>query len=163
MKTKYFKKFITILPVILLCAVSFQLGAWQAARATDKEERATQNPVLFWELASNDADASVDFFRTVFDWDIRMNDDIGFYTVKTGGRQDRVDGYIFTLSRAKLPFMAVYTLVDDIEAAVKKVTEAGGHIVEPPTVTISDGPQICLFNDPSGVTHAMIQSRQEGN
>jgi predicted enzyme related to lactoylglutathione lyase len=156
------KRLLVILPLILLCAASFQLGAWQAAHATADKNSSNRNPVVFWELASNDGDASVTFFRAVFDWDIRMDENLGFYAVRTGGRQDRDDGYIFTLRWAKLPFMAVYTLVDDIEATAQKVEEAGGHIVEAPTVVLPGGPQICLFNDPSGTTHAMIQLVKEG-
>jgi len=35
--------------------------------------------------------------------------------------------------------------------------EQGGYIVEPP-FEIASGSKICLFNEPSGVTLAMIES-----
>jgi len=46
--------------------------------------------------------------------------------------------------------------VEDIHAMAKKVTEHGGFIVDPPFDT-GGGEWICLFNEPSGVTFAMIQ------
>lgn len=121
------------------------------------QENKPANPVLFWELASNDQEASVEFFRGVFDWKIEYNERIEFYQVSTGGKSGDVDGYIFTLTRAKLPFVTVYIQVEDIEAKVKLVEEKGGLVVLPPTVTVPGGPRICLFNDPSGVTFAMIE------
>ena len=67
-------------------------------------------------------------------------------------------GGVFTLRKAKLPFMCLYICVDDIEAKAKLVEEAGGLIVEAP-FEIQSGTKICLFNEPSGVTFAMIQSK----
>jgi predicted enzyme related to lactoylglutathione lyase len=66
-------------------------------------------------------------------------------------------GGIFTLRKAKLPFLTIYIRVDDIEAKAKKIEELGGFIVIPPQEVFSGGPRICLFNEPSGVTLAMIQ------
>jgi predicted enzyme related to lactoylglutathione lyase len=64
-------------------------------------------------------------------------------------------GYIFTLRQAKLPFLAIYIRVADIAAKRELVLKHGGSIVIEPT-TIGDS-RICLFNEPSGVTFAMIQ------
>ncbi|MBA7685327.1 hypothetical protein ES703_93746 [subsurface metagenome] len=43
-----------------------------------------KNPVCFWELASHDAEAFVEFLRNVFDWDISLDRDLGFYTISEG-------------------------------------------------------------------------------
>ena len=51
---------------------------------------------------------------------------------------------------------SIYIRVDDIHAMAKKVGEHGGLIVDPP-LEIGAGEWICLFNEPSGVTFAMIQ------
>jgi predicted enzyme related to lactoylglutathione lyase len=118
------------------------------------------NPVVFWELASNDADKSVEFFRKVFDWDIRFSEKLGFYQVVAGeGAPSASGGYIFTLKQAKLPFLTVYIEVTDIEARAERVKEAGGLVIEPPH-EMPGGYWICLFNDPSGVTFAMIDARK---
>ena len=117
-----------------------------------------ENPIVWWELASHDADRSVAFFREVFGWALEFDEGAGFYVLATDPHDQSVfaGGGIFTLRRAKLPFVALYIAVDDIEAKARQVVEAGGFIVEAP-FEISGGSKICLFNEPSGVTFAMLQ------
>ena len=118
------------------------------------------NPVVFWELASHDMEKSVAFFREVFDWQIEFNDRLGFYIIPaTTPAGEDIDGAIFTLKRAKLPFLTIYIQVEDIDAKAGLVQEKGGFIVEAP-FDISPTSRICLFNEPSGVTFAMIQSKK---
>jgi predicted enzyme related to lactoylglutathione lyase len=69
-------------------------------------------------------------------------------------------GGVFTLRRAKLPFLTIYIKVDDLGAKVKLIEENGGFIVDPP-LDLPNGSRICLFNEPSGVTLAMIQSAKK--
>ena len=117
-----------------------------------------KNPVVFWELASNDAAKSVEFFKAVFDWNINFDKNSRIYFVPANKSSDEFNGGgIFTLRRAKLPFVTIYIQVDDIDSKIKKIEEAGGLIVDAPQRFVQDGPLICLFNDPSGVTFAMLQ------
>ena len=117
------------------------------------------NPVCWWELASHDAEKSVTFLQKVFDWNLVFDEKLGFYVMPAddGDQQVFGGGGVFTLRKAKLPFIALYIRVEDIEAKVRLVEEAGGLIVESP-FEIQSGTKICLFNEPSGVTFAMIQS-----
>jgi predicted enzyme related to lactoylglutathione lyase len=120
------------------------------------------NPIYWWELASHDAESTVGFLKKVFGWDIRFDEDVGFFTVPAD--QSHIDlhgGGVFTLRKAKLPFLTLYIKVDDIFAKAEQVKEAGGHIVESP-FDIGSGSYICLFNEPSGVTLAMIQPASRG-
>jgi predicted enzyme related to lactoylglutathione lyase len=128
----------------------------------DKKENGMQkNPVVFWELASHDMQKSVDFFREVFDWQIEFDDRLGFYVVPDAApSQAGLDAAVFTLKHAKLPFLTLYIQVEDINAKAQLVQEKGGFIVEEP-FDISPKSRICLFNEPSGVTFAMIQSKQD--
>lgn len=124
----------------------------------DNRKIMAKNPVCFWELASNDAEKSVYFFKKVFDWEIKYVEESGIHYILAEESSNAFKGGgIFTLRRAKLPFLTIYIAVDDIEAYAKKVEEFGGFIVDPPRQFIPDGPKICLFNDPSGVTFAMLQ------
>jgi len=132
-------------------------GGEQAAHAKGE----TQNPVVFWELASHDAEASVAFFENVFDWKIEMIPNTIIHGVHSKNENAGINGGIFTLQQAKLPFVAIYIEVDDIEEKAKLIGEGGGLVIEPPH-EISKGTWICLFNDPSGVTFAMIQHTKEG-
>jgi hypothetical protein len=115
------------------------------------------NPIYWWELASHDANKTVEFLKQVFGWDIRFDEGAGFYTVPADrSHADLRGGGVFTLRKAKLPFLTLYIMVEDIFAKAKEVERAGGHIVEAP-FRIGSGSHICLFNEPSGVTLAMIQ------
>ena len=117
----------------------------------------TDNPIVWWELATQDAEKSVEFFKTVFGWDLNYNEKAGFYTMQHEPKMD--GGGIFTLRKARLPFLALYIQVDDIQAKREAVVEHGGFIVEEP-FEIGGDQMLCLFNDPSGVTFAMIQPPQ---
>ena len=117
------------------------------------------NPIAFWELASNDADASVKFFRDVFGWKIEFNEGLGFYQAPVDPSENSFGGgYIFTLKKAKLPFLTLYIAVEDIDAMAERVEEHGGHIVEGPMMIGRS--KLCLFNEPSGVGFAMIEIRK---
>lgn len=122
-----------------------------------------QNPVVFWELASQDMEKSVQFFRDVFEWRIDFNDQLGFFIIPESTPPGKaLEGGVFILKRAKLPFLTLYIQVDDIENKARLVEEKGGFITEGP-LEIPGGALICLFNEPSGVTFAMIQPNQAGN
>jgi predicted enzyme related to lactoylglutathione lyase len=116
------------------------------------------NPVVFWELASHDEYKSAQFFRDVFGWDVQFDEKIGFHRVKPPAGPNPAHGYIFTLKRAKLPFNAVYIQVTDIHAMRDRVVAHGGHIVLEPEEP-SPGSLVCLFNEPSGVTFAMVEQK----
>lgn len=117
-----------------------------------------KNPVIYWEIASNDAEKSVKFMNEVFDWDFKYDEKTTIHEFLAGdGQKAFVGGGIFTLRKAKLPFLTIYILVDDIKVKAKKIEEKGGFIVIPPEQVTPGGPMICLFNEPSGVTLAMLQ------
>ena len=118
-----------------------------------------KNPIVFWELASHDAESSVKFFEEVFEWEIPLNERLGFYTTNTDPAGEAIDGGIFTLKQARLPFLTLFIQVEDIEEKARQIEACGGNIIEPPH-TIPSGSSICLFNEPSGVTFAMIQPRK---
>jgi uncharacterized protein len=117
-----------------------------------------QNPIVWWELASHDAAKSIAFFCEVFGWALEFDESAGFYVYSADSHDQSAfaGGGIFTLRRARLPFVALYIAVEDIEAKARQVVEAGGFIVEAP-FEIDSGSKICLFNEPSGVTFAMLQ------
>ena len=118
------------------------------------------NPIVFWELASHDQEKSVAFFRDVFGWEINFDEKAGFYKVPAQPGAPSPGGGIFTLRKAKLPFVALYIQVDDIEAKRKLVEEHGGFIVLE-SFDAGGGTMICLFNEPSGVCFAMLQPKAD--
>jgi predicted enzyme related to lactoylglutathione lyase len=151
------REVLTMRMVAVACLVVSTLCG---AQGSFGEEGGTPvNPIAFWELASNDADASVQFFRDVFGWKIEFNEDLGFYQAPIDPSENSFSGgYIFTLKKAKLPFLTLYIAVEDIDAMAERVEEHGGHIVEGPLVIGRS--RLCLFNEPSGVTFSMIEIRK---
>ena len=120
-----------------------------------------KNPVCFWELASHDADESVKFFKKVFGWKFHYDENTGIYELPAGdAAYEFWGGGIFTLRRPKLPFLSIYILVEDIEEKAGKIEEAGGLIVEQ-VMELPSGSKTCLFNEPSGVTFAMLEPQKQ--
>lgn len=116
------------------------------------------DPVVWWDLGTQDAERSVSFFEDVFDWKPEYDEDTGFYRVRLE-EQELSKGGIFALRKAKLPFVTLYVLVDDIEEKSRLVEEHGGSVEAP--FSLASGSRICLFNEPSGVTFAMIQPKTD--
>lgn len=40
------------------------------------------NPIVWWELATHDAEKTVKFFREVFDWQIDFDGKVGFFKMR---------------------------------------------------------------------------------
>jgi len=119
------------------------------------------NPVVYWELASNDAGKTVKFLQNVFGWTPEYDEKTTIYEFPAGdSRLTFSGGGVFTLRRAKLPFLTIYLQVDDIAKKAEMVERFGGFIVESP-FEINPGVTICLFNEPSGVTLAMIEKKKK--
>ncbi len=117
------------------------------------------NPVVYWELASHDADKTAGFLREVFGWMPEYDAKTTIFEFPAGeARQEFSGGGVFTLRRARLPFLTIYISVDNIESKAALVRKQGGFIVEEP-FEISPGIKICLFNEPCGVTLAMLEKK----
>jgi len=146
----------------VLCALALMVAgaapciAEETGDSAEVAEARVEHPVVFWELGCHNAEASVVFFRDLFDWDIRQSANPILYHARSADEEGGINGAVFTLQKAKLPFLTVYVLVDDIEEKARLVEQRGGLIVEPPQ-EIPGGSRICLFNDPSGVTFAMLE------
>jgi predicted enzyme related to lactoylglutathione lyase len=142
----------------VLCLLFAAVGASAEDAAVPSTEAAPPaNPIVLWELATHDCHKSAEFFKMVFGWQANFAEDVQYYRLPIADGESQLSGgIIFTLAQAKLPFLTLYVLVDDIDAKAVAVTSAGGLITEPPH-EISPGVSICLFNEPSGCTFAMIQ------
>jgi hypothetical protein len=120
-----------------------------------------QNPICYWELASSDAEKSTRFFHDVFGWDFEYDAHSTIHELPAREEQKAfAGGGIFTLRMARVPFLTIYIKVDDIEEKAKKIEQCGGEITISPRVVTPGGPMICLFNEPAGVTFAMIQAKK---
>lgn len=106
-------------------------------------------PVVHWELWSEDPEAAAAFYEAVFDWKIRHLPDLNYRAVETGG-EGGINGGIMKPQKGPWPGkLALYIDVDDLDVYAEKIRAAGGKIV----VDKMDVPgvgQLSLFEDPDG-------------
>jgi uncharacterized protein len=106
-------------------------------------------PVVHWELWSDDPARISDFYQTVFGWNIRHLPDLNYRLVETGGQGGINGGIMKPQTGPWLAKLAFYIDVDDLDAFNQKVRKAGGKIL----VEKMDVPgvgQLSLFEDPDG-------------
>jgi predicted enzyme related to lactoylglutathione lyase len=118
----------------------------------------SENPIVYWELASNNTEKSVEFFKKAFGWNFEYDKATTIHELPREINQIRGGG-VFTLKMKKPPFLTIYIEVDDVKKKAKEIEELGGSIVIQP-IEINPGVHICLFNEPSGVTFAMLQKKK---
>ena len=105
-------------------------------------------PVVHWELWSEDPARIADFYQKVFGWTIRAIPELNYRLVETGGVG--INGGIMKPQRGPWPGkLALYIDVDDIERFNQKIREAGGKIVVE-KVDVPGVGQLSLFEDPDG-------------
>ena len=108
------------------------------------------NPVVHWELMSNDPAGVSAFYAKIFGWKVKHMPELNYRTVETGNKMG-INGGIFKPEREG-PWpgnMLFYVGVDDLAKYRKKIVAAGGkiHVEEQEVPGIG---WLCLFTDPEG-------------
>jgi predicted enzyme related to lactoylglutathione lyase len=119
------------------------------------------NPVVHWELMSNDPAGVSAFYAKIFGWKVKHMPKLNYRTVDTGSK-DGINGGIFKPEReGPWPGNQIfYVGVDDLAKYRKKVVAAGGkiHVEEQEVPGIGS---LCLFTDPEGRMNGLFKpSRQ---
>jgi uncharacterized protein len=124
------------------------------------------NGVPSWvDLATPDPDASRSFYAALFGWDydVEPTDQPGSDYVMA-----RKDGHsaagMMQLSDQMAasgmpPVWSTYVSVGNVEAAVAKVTPAGGTVLQPP-MDVMDAGRMAVVADPAGAVICMWQAEQ---
>jgi len=107
-------------------------------------------PVVHWEFWSEDPERASEFYRKVFEWDIKSMPEMNYNIVETGGKGG-INGGIMTPQRSgpwpgKLSF---YIDVDNLDSYAKKIKAAGGKILVDKQQVPGMG-TFSLFEDPDG-------------
>lgn len=124
----------------------------------DEMATGTRNATISWvDLSTPDIEGARRFYAELLGWELATEStDMGDYTVASiGDRQ--VAGMM-----AQAPEMAgapaswtVFVVVDDIEATLARVAEAGGATLQPP-FEIPGGARVAIIADGSGAMLALI-------
>ena len=101
--------------------------------------------ICYIEIPATDVANSAEFYSRVFGWTIRKRGDGATAFDDTTGN---VSGAWVTGRPPQSPGLVVYIMVVDAEAVVKKITEAGGEIVQP--IGGDPGEITARFKDPAG-------------
>jgi predicted enzyme related to lactoylglutathione lyase len=103
------------------------------------------------ELPADDPQKTAEFYARVFGWTVRGEHGTYFFEDST----DEVSGHWVPHREATPPGVLVYVWVDDLAAAVERVTAEGCEIVQP--VGEDPGELTARFRDPGGNVVGLYQ------
>jgi predicted enzyme related to lactoylglutathione lyase len=117
------------------------------------------NRPVWVDLSSTDPNASMDFYRKVFGWQIDVSDDPqygGYGLARIDGTD--VAGIGSQMSPGAPSAWNVYIATDDVEDLSSRVEQAGGTVVAP-AFDVGEMGRMAVFRDPGG---AFISAWQAG-
>lgn len=124
------------------------------------------NPVVHFEMPAEDRNRMAEFYAKVFGWQTQMlGEEMGNYVLVTTTESDEngpkspgaINGGFFGKTDAPhAQHPSVVIAVDDIEASMKKVTDAGGKIISGPHDIPGVG-QHAYSQDTEGNVVSMLQ------
>lgn len=126
-----------------------------AGDAPGHEGMPTPGDISWYELATKDINAALDFYGALFGWTLSSDMDMGPNGIyRIFARNGQMMGGMYNVSDAMPmpPSWTFYINVDDIHAAAARVTAAGGAIMQPPMEV--PGGMIFLATDPQGAVFA---------
>lgn len=112
------------------------------------------NPIVHFEINSpkGQGQAIQDFYKNLFGWAINADNPMNYGFVEPQG-----GGIGGGITEGEHPMVTVYIEVDDPEAYLNKVQQAGGKTLVPVTV-IPDMVTFALFADPFGNAIGLVKS-----
>ena len=113
------------------------------------------NPVVHFEIQSNNAKKVQQFFVDLFEWHVDANNpmDYGIVDTHAGG----INGGIGPAQGPNR--VTFYVEVDDLQAYLDKAERLGAKTVMPVTV-IPNMVTLALFSDPEGNVVGLVKSEQ---
>ncbi len=115
----------------------------------------TEGVPAWVELTTADLEQSKTFYRHIFGWEYQDNDsDVGPYTIAL--RNGLAAAGIRPVGADQPGVWSTYFAVDDVDAAIEKVSSAGGSIVQD-SMEVPGG-KIATAADPTGAVFGMWES-----
>jgi predicted enzyme related to lactoylglutathione lyase len=131
-------------------------GIYSSSADMGPEAAPKRQEFSWYELATTDVAAALDFYSAVFGWEKTSEHDMGpLGTYVLFGRNEAPLGGIFAkLAEQPEPSWLGYVRVKDLHQTVKKVKSAGGKLINGP-MEVPGGDWIAQFLDPQGVMFAV--------
>jgi predicted enzyme related to lactoylglutathione lyase len=124
-----------------------------------------QGDFIWYELLTSDADAASDFYSAVFGWQVTDSEQPSMdYRILNMGSTP-VGGLMQITTEMQdsgsEPVWLGYIDVDDVEASIDSIHQAGG-ILQMPAMDIPDVGRIAMVADPQGVPFYIMTAATEG-
>lgn len=89
------------------------------------------NRLVHFEIPADDPERAVKFYKDTLDWDIfKLDGPVEYYLITTGPEgEPGINGAIYRREEGAATRNTVD--VDDLDAAVKSIEDAGGKVVQP--------------------------------
>lgn len=113
-------------------------------------------PIVHFEINVKDGKRAQEFYRNLFNWNIRADNPMNYGLVNTGSKRG-IQGGIGQLDENGSPYVAFYIEVDDPQAYLDKVTSMGGRTIMPVT-EIPSMVTFAQFADPEGNIIGLVKS-----
>ncbi len=107
------------------------------------------------EIASSDPERTKKFFEDVFEWDFETIPEMNYHTYQAPSPPH---GGLTAPMENQHPGLLNYLLSHDIDADVKKIQEAGGHVLQP-KMEIPGVGWWASFEEPTGIVLALFESK----
>jgi uncharacterized protein len=114
--------------------------------------------ICYVEIPATDVARSIEFYQTVFGWNVRRRDD-GQAAFDDGVGQ--VSGtWVTNRPPSTHPGLLIYIMVDSVAETINKITANGGEVVQ---AIGADAPEITArFRDPGGNVLGLYQEPDKG-
>ncbi len=116
------------------------------------------NPLCHFEFLTDDPRKCKEFYSKVFDWTFDSAPNSPDYVMINTG-QEPGGGLMKRPEGCPAPTVGIYFLVDDIDATLAKVTEAGGKIVMPKRPIEGIG-ACAVFVDTENIGIGLFQTKE---
>ena len=113
------------------------------------------NALCHFELMTNDPGKAKGFYERVFNWKFDEKSMPGYILINTGAEPS--GGMFGKPNGAQDVCHNIYFQVNDIEATLKNVTDAGGKVLVPKTPIPGVG-HFAMFADPDGLAVGIMKS-----
>ena len=107
------------------------------------------------EIASADPERTRKFFEDVFDWDLESIPEMNYHTYEAPSPPH---GGLMTPMENQRPGLLNYLLSGNIDADVKRIEAAGGHILQP-KMEIPGVGWWASFEEPTGLVLALFETK----
>ncbi len=112
------------------------------------------NPVVHFEIASQDGQRLREFYQALFGWKIAPSNTEGYGSISTGGGAG-IDGSLHEEQHGPIE-ITFYVEVPDLEAALQEAERVGGKTILAP-VSIGGDRTLAQIEDPEGHVIGLLQ------